>query len=544
MPPTDPEMHALQSLMQRGDFAAAAALTRALIRQHPREALLHNVLGVAQMQEGRPADAARAFRRALELAPGHDEANHNLIAALLETGALAEAEAPIRLALTRSPRDAGLLRNLASVLMLRQDWEAALDSVEAALAIEPDHPAALMTRATILHALERREAALAILARFPDDPQALRRTAEIHAALGDADAARAAYDAALARDPDLGSAWDGLASITRFTPDTPLLARMQAARTTASPETRMHLDYALAKAMADLGHDTAVFAHLHAANAARATALPPYSHAQRRKEIARIKALFTPQAVARLAPAGDPAALPVFIVGMPRSGTTLIEQILASHPAVHGAGERPEIGRIGRHLLANPRGLTEGFIRETAAAHLARLRGLAPQARRVTDKMPENADWVGLILTLFPKARIIRTLRDPRDIALSVYRANFANEGLNWACDLEAIASYHTLHCDLMEHWQTQFPDAIKTCRYEELVADPETGTRALAAHCGLDWDPAMLAPHQTRRAVVTASAAQVRDPISDRSVGGWRRFEADLAPFVAALARLGRPVA
>ncbi|MCW1930841.1 tetratricopeptide repeat-containing sulfotransferase family protein [Pararhodobacter zhoushanensis] len=543
MPPTDREMHDLEALMRAGDFAPAIARTRALIRQFPREPLLHNVLGVALMQDKRADEAPRAFRRALELAPGYGEANHNLIAALIATGALLDAEAPIRAALAQQPDDALMQRNLASVLVLRADWAAAHAAATQALALAPGHAGTLLMLATIQRAQGDLDAALATLATLPANAEALMLTGEIRTTQGDLDAARTSFTAALDADPALGNAWEGLAMITRFAPGDPLIARMQAQHAQATGETRMHLDFALAKALADTGEDAQAFTHLTAANAARCAALPAYSHGQRRKEITRIKALFAPQALARLAEAGDPSSLPVFVIGMPRSGTTLVEQILASHPAVAGAGERPDMMRLGAALLETPRKLDAGFVRDTAAAQLAALRALAPDAQHVTDKMPQNADWVGLILTLFPQARIIRTLRDPRDIALSVYRAHFTDPALNWTCDLDDIASYYAQHCELMAHWQAQFPGAILSCRYEDLVTDTEAETRRLAAHLGLDWDAAMLAPQDTQRVVTTASAAQVRAAISDRSVGGWKRYEAQFDPFNAALARLGQTV-
>lgn len=546
--PSPAEMRDLQDLMQQGQLAAAAVMSRALIRKEPRVPLLHNVLGVALAQSGKSDEAIRAFRKAFDMAPDYAEATENLVSALITAGRLDEAEAPIRAALVNTPQNASMRRNLASLLVLRQDWDAALAEIDRARALQPGHPAAALTRATILRAQGRLAEALETLAALGEEPEALRLKAEILATQGQLDAARDAYIATINADPRQGTAWEGLADVTRFTADDAMIPRLAAQigilPAKGEPDLTAALHFAMAKVRADLSEADAAAEHLRRANAAARLQVAPYSHAQRRKDVARLKTMFTPAVLSALAGAGDPTARPVFIVGMPRSGTTLIEQILARHPAVHAAGECPDIAQLGRRLLVSPRKLEAGFVRQASAEQSARLAALAPEAQRVTDKMPENADWIGLILTLFPNARIIRTLRDPREIALSIWRTHFTDPGLNWTFDLEDIASYYIHHMDLMDHWQAQFPEAILSCDYAQLVTEPEPVTRALAAHLGLDWDPAMLTPEQSDRVVTTASVAQVRAPISTGSLGRWKPYEAVLAPFVQALGRLGRPLA
>ena len=545
--PSQAEMHDLQELMQKGQLAAAAVMSRALIRKEPRVPLLHNVLGVALAQSGKPDEAIRAFRKAFDMAPDYAEATENLVSALISADRLGEAEAPIRAALVNTPRNASMRRNLAALLITQQDWTGALAEIDTALALEPGHAPALMTKATALRHLDQLDEALAVLAPLKDEAEALRLTAEILATQGKLDAARDAYAATIIANPALGSAWEGLADVTRFTADDAIIPRLaaqiEALPQKGAPALTASLHFAMAKACADLGDAGAAATHLTRANAAARSLAQPYSHAQRRKEVARIKALFPAATVSALAASGADSDQPVFILGMPRSGTTLIEQILASHPAVHGAGERPDILQLGQSLLASPRKLDASFVQRAAADHLARLSALAPTARRITDKMPANADWVGLILTLFPNAKIIRTLRDPREIALSIWRSHFPDPSLNWTFDLEDIASYYVQHMDLMDHWQAQFPGAILTCDYAQLVTEPEAVSRKLAAHLGLDWDAAMLTPERTERTVTTASAAQVRAPISANSLGRWKAYEQALAPFTQALTRLGRPV-
>jgi len=253
-------------------------------------------------------------------------------------------------------------------------------------------------------------------------------------------------------------------------------------------------------------------------------------------------ATFTPAHFTRPAGAVDGAAA-VFIVGMPRSGTSLVEQILSCHRAVFGAGERAEIGlaaeRIARETgVAYPAAvetLDPATLARHGEAYLDGLRRLAPEARRITDKMPANFLHLGLIARILPGARVIHCRRDPRDVCLSCFAHDFF-QGNEFSNDLADLARYWRAHHRLMAHWRRVLPLDMLEVRYEALVADQEGESRRLIDFCGLDWDPACLDFHKARRVVRTSSSVQVRRPIFTGSIGRWRAFAAELAPLTAAL--------
>jgi hypothetical protein len=244
--------------------------------------------------------------------------------------------------------------------------------------------------------------------------------------------------------------------------------------------------------------------------------------------MARTEREFSAEMMARHRGEGDPSEIPIFILGMPRSGSTLIEQILASHPGVQGGDERPDFPELLEAL--------GGDFAALGAAYVERCRALAPGAARLTDKLPGNFRHAGAIHLALPKARIIHSRRAAADTCLSCFTKLFRGEQA-YTYDLGELGRYYRAYARLMAHWRAVLPASVfLEVDYEELVGDPETQTRRLLAHCGLEWDSACLAFHQTRRAVRTASAAQVRQPLHRGAIGRWRRYETLLAPLLAEL--------
>jgi hypothetical protein len=243
---------------------------------------------------------------------------------------------------------------------------------------------------------------------------------------------------------------------------------------------------------------------------------------------------------------GEQSSVPVFILGMPRSGSTLVEQILASHPKVFGAGEIDDFGKAilglsgaARRAITSPEvvSLMSGEqLRQLGASYVGRIKAAAPAAQRITDKMLENFRFTGLIHLALPNARIIHTRRDPIDTCLSCFSKRFA-ENLPYTYDLGELGRYYRAYEALMAHWRSVLPQNVMLeVRYEEVVADLEGQARRILAHCGLEWDPHCLDFHKTERPVRTASVAQVRQPIYKSSVGRWRAFESFLGPLLAEL--------
>jgi hypothetical protein len=273
----------------------------------------------------------------------------------------------------------------------------------------------------------------------------------------------------------------------------------------------------------------------------------PYDSDEHHRLVSSLIRAYDPASLATHPRATLPTEQPIFIVGMPRSGTTLVEQILTSHPRVYGAGELDDLSQIAAALPRTlgsaepyPRcldTLTQAQVDALAQQHLAKLAALSGNAPRVTDKMPLNFLNLGLIALLFPHARVIHCTRDPLDTCLSCYFCNFAGN-LPYTYDLAHLGQFYKEYTRLMRHWKKVLPVRMREVSYEQLVADPEAQMRALVAFCGLDWDGNCLEFHNTERAVMTASDVQVRRPIYNSSVGLWRRYEKHLAPLLEALGR------
>jgi hypothetical protein len=272
--------------------------------------------------------------------------------------------------------------------------------------------------------------------------------------------------------------------------------------------------------------------------------------ATERANVQRIIETFEPGLFEKFADAGDPSQLPVFVIGMPRSGTTLVEQILASHPGVHGAGEINDLWRIlaglGKALppgARQPEGIRDAppeIWRELGGRYAARLRQYAPEAERITDKLPFNYTLAGIIRLMLPRSRIIHCVRDPRDTCVSCYMTSFQNDR-GFTFDLADLGEAYSLYWDLMSHWRTVLPGGLHEVRYESLVGDPESESRAMVEYLGLDWSADCLSFFDNPRSVTTASMTQVRRPIYKGSIGRWRRYRDHLAPLMKGLGDLGR---
>jgi hypothetical protein len=313
---------------------------------------------------------------------------------------------------------------------------------------------------------------------------------------------------------------------------------------------RMQLDFALGKAYADLKDHKRSFRHFLAGNAGKRAQIE-YDEKATLTLFDDIERTFTPELIKAKSGGGDPSTEPIFVLGMPRSGTTLVEQILASHPSVHGAGELATLNDVVL-TVHGPDGKTIPYphfvealdasaLQKIGARYLAQVRELAPARERITDKMPSNFFFVGLIHLALPNARIIHTIRDPIDTCISCFSKLFSAEQ-NHTYDLAELGRYYRRYDRLMAHWRNALPPGrILDVRYEDVVADLEGEARCILEHCGLPWNERCLAFHKTERPVRTASATQVRKPIYKNSVGRWRVYEEFLTPLVAELGILPR---
>ncbi|MES2032597.1 MAG: sulfotransferase, partial [Pseudomonadota bacterium] len=430
----------------------------------------------------------------------------------------AEARAAAARGEALSPTDAWTLDTLGVVHSRTGLHERALPLFRRAVALEPGNPAYQQNLGTAL--------------QFA----------------GDVAGAEAAFRAAVAGDPGLYRAWWSITQLAKQTPDRNVAAQLAPlfpARPEDDPDRALHVGHALAKTAEDLGDDAGALAWLGRAKAAR--------RVQAAYDPARDAALFA--AAARTA--GPPAegasdAAPIFVVGLPRTGTTLVDRIISSHPAAVSVGERTDVALILKRMAATPGALVldESTLDAAGALDLAQagrryLEAMAPLAdgRRTVDKMPLNILYAGLIHRMLPNARIVCLRRHPMDAALANYRQMFATRFpyYDYAYGLEDTAAYVAGFEALADRWAAVLPrDRYTELRYEALVADQEGETRRLLAHCGLDWDPATLAFHENAAPVATPSALQVRQPIHAGSVGRWRRLGDALEPMAAVFRKAG----
>jgi Flp pilus assembly protein TadD len=551
--PDEPKaMHILGLIAQQsGDFAGAIDQLRRAVARAPDVALYHARLGEACRLAGRTEEAVVHARRALELKPDYPEALGNLAVAMAGLGRLDEAAQLLRQAIAVEPLHPDFHLRLGFVLVSQGRLEEAQGALQQVLALCPtSHDAfnllgrVAFMRGSLDAAAAHHRRALELRPDFADAHNDLGHA--LHA-LGRFAEAADTYCRALALDPGNTVIHFNLADAKTFTEDDAQLAAMQAlARNSDLQEReRTFLHFALGKAYADLKQHARSFEHLLAGNALRRAHLR-YDETATLALLARIEATFTQPLLKKKARHGERAHLPIFILGMPRSGTSLVEQILASHPRVLGAGELTAMDetlgavRTSHGLLPYPdcvSALDAAGIKDIGARYLAQVRRLAPTGpTRVTDKMPSNFLFAGLIHLVLPNARIIHTVRDPVDTCISCFSKLFTLEH-NYTYDLAELGRYYRAYQRLMAHWHRVLPPGrILDVRYEELVADLDGQARRMIAHCGLDWDDRCLAFHRTQRPVRTPSAMQVRQPIHTRSIGLRRHYEPFLGPLLAAL--------
>ncbi len=527
------------ALMAVGRTGEAIASYQRAIALKPGRAAPYSNLGRAQNSMGAFAAARESCRAAIALAPMLPEPHYNLALALRALGQVVEAKAACRAALHLRP-DAPWQRECAALLADLDCGEEALAILDRLLAVSPDEAASHTARASILYRMGdisgsavayRRAASLA-----PNDADCWNGLGRTERAQGRFDAATLAFRRALAIAPEHADAHRNLALLGELgirSAEAKGLATLIDRRGTADMD-RVAAGFALGKLLDDADRYDEAFARYSAANQLfremQAVAGKRFNRVALAGEVDNAIATYPGSRLAELAEGSSTSDLPVFIVGMPRSGTSLVEQIAASHPQVFGAGELREVGRMAAVL--NKQDASQSWdaaeARRLGEAHLAMLRRLGGAALRVIDKMPDNVFLLGHIATLFPRARIIFCRRDPRDTCLSCYFTLFMSGNL-FSYDLADCASRHIETDRLMAHWQSVLPLAILTVDYEAVVADLERESRRIIDFLGLRWDPTCLDFHRTERTVVTASSWQVRQPLYRHAVGRWRHYSRHL---------------
>ncbi|MEX0941266.1 MAG: sulfotransferase [Pseudomonadales bacterium] len=428
--------------------------------------------------------------------------------------------------------------NEAMELHIAGNFEDAEPIYQEILATEPDNPDANHLLGLVRNEQDRAREAMALIEKAiginPNAAPFHHNIAGIYRRVGRLADAQASFRRAISLKPDYGEAYQGLAEMVTFERSDPFYHQVmnQLKSPGLADNVRCYFHFAAGKFLDDIGEYKSAFAHYKSGNAA---AKKEFDSAEFRQQVKDTIYVFSQKHVNAMETVGDPSEQPVFIIGMPRSGTSLIEQILASHPSVYGAGELNEMKLVARHAAQISRsgqtypncvpGLTGAQYQTLASEYLKLLQPLVPGTfKRVVDKHPLNFQFAGLILLMFPNARIIHTERDPLDTCISCFFQNFT-KGQNYSFDLIKLAHFYNDYRRLMEHWDTVFPGRILSFRYEQMLANQEDETRRLLDYCGLDFDPACLDFHKTQRTVKTASFLQVRKPLYKTSQQRWRSY-------------------
>ena len=568
----------------KGEPDKAETCQRAALALDPNCLPALNNLGSLARDRRDREGAAGFYRRVLALQPGHIEAANNLGAVLVE---MEDPEAGLQLltdVLRARPGFAEAHCNAGNALLALEEFARADAAFREAIRLRPDYVEALEGRARCTqerHQLEEAEACARQALARQERPATWVLLGGIHAEQGYTEKAQAAYDRALELQHDLVSAWMGkghllmeigkldqaeacfqralalepaatpprlaLAQVRKTRPGDDNFAALQdiAAGIADMPPTRaIPLHFALGKCYDDLKRHDEAFPHFLAGAGLKRQRLE-YSAENNRLIVENLRRQFTPDTLRRLSGAGNPSATPIFVLGMPRSGTTLTETILASHPDVHGAGELPDLLRLIGQELGEPavgyplsvQWMTPAHVTSLGDRYVTQLMQRAPDSPRITDKMPANYLGLGMIHLMLPNAKIVHVRRNPVDTCLSGFTKLF-NRSQPHSYDLRELGRHYRDYLDIMAHWREVLPPgAFYELQYEDLVAHQEEESRKLLAYCGLEWNEACLTPHQTERTVKTASITQVRQPVYTSSVERWRVYEKFLGPLLDELA-------
>jgi tetratricopeptide (TPR) repeat protein len=540
-------------LHRQGKLDRAERLYRMAIVGQPDHFDARYWLGMLRYQQRRLAEALESIGAAVAIRPTDAAALSSLGLVQAALGCFQEALANYDSSLAVAPHDAGTLSNRGNALMALKRPADALASYDEALARAPNDPGLHNNRGGALTQLMRPEEALAsfdrAIALKPDYAEAHDNKGIILTELGRFDEAMNATETAIKFAPRRVRSYLSLALSRRLKRGDRHLGAMEAlarAMPSLTTDEQLELNFALGKAFADIGDYERSFRRLAAGNALKRKQTI-YDEKAALGLLKQTRSTFTGELMRRHAGEGDRSEAPVFIVGMPRSGTTLIEQILASHPNVFAAGEIDGVyaavarfGGVGEGAARFPQaasGMSGDQWRRLGASYVERITAAAPAAERITNKTPDNFRFIGLIRLALPNARIIHVRRDPVDTCVSCFSRLFV-DNLPYAYDLGELGRYYRAYDGLMAHWRGVLPaNALFEVQYEEVVADLETQARRIVAYCGLEWDARCLDFHRTERQVRTASAMQVRQPIYRSSVGRWADYEPFLAPLLAELA-------
>jgi len=534
---------------QAGRLQQAADLYRRILQISPEHPDALHLLGTIAQQTGHTQAAIDLITRAIRCQPDNPLYHFNLSTTCLLNGQLEHAIAAGEQALALKPDYLEAHLNLASACRELHRYQAAMDHLQQVVTLQPNYAEAWLNMGNILLEQNQVEQALRYYEQShtlkPDQPQTVFNIGNAHMVLGDFDQAMACFRQALQLRPDFGDAFGTISTIKRFRNGDEDITRMEALlqQSDLASKDRISIHFALGKAYEDCGHYEQAFISFRDGNRLKYAGFQ-YSTAMDARFFQRLKTVYNRDFFKAHCHHGLADSTPIFILGMPRSGTTLVEKILASYPLVYGAGEVNDL----QDILSGPESVLDrpatpehiatldaADTRRLAQAYLDSLGRFGSGWRHIINKLPGNFQFVGLIQLLFPRATIIHCRRDPMANCWSCFK-NYFHSSQEFTYDLEALGRYYRLYEDLMQHWHQVLPERIYDIRYESLVNDQEGESRKLLDWCGLPWDEACLDFHRSRAQVRTASIAQVRRPIYRQSVRLWEHYRRQPSPLAEIL--------
>lgn len=534
-------------LHQAGRRQEAEALYRQVLGQQPNHAAALHFLGLLLHQTGRSEEGLDLVEQSVTLQPQNADFLNNMGTVMRDLGRIAAAVDFFRGAVDVRPDQLAARDNLGSSLKQLGQFDAAEEIYRGTIGRNPFHVRARIGLAETLQEAGRLDEAIKLfreaLSIRPKDAELLYGLGVAMMEKGKLDEAADLARQALAIAPNMARAWLLLTQVKRQTERDKELSGMEAehAKAPQGSLARMQLSFGLGKVNDDLKDYGRAFDYFAEGNAIRRKGID-YDPVRTRDEFEAMKATFDTAFFEKHGPSGISDDTPIFVVGMPRSGTTLVEQIIASHPQVFGAGELNILKTaVGKQFpMSMPGGFPAGIadmpdkaFAEAGQAYLDMLHSRYPGYRHVTDKMPGNFLLVGFLHMMLPKAKIVHCARDAAATCLSIFKVHFRGDSHRYGYDLGELADFHNLYADIMAHWHKVLPGVVHDVRYEDFVTDQEGQTRALMAYLGLPWDDKVLSFHETDRPVRTASAAQVRQPMYQGSVDLWKRYGDRLKPLL-----------
>ncbi|MEJ2456450.1 MAG: sulfotransferase [Candidatus Thiodiazotropha sp.] len=526
----------------RGDYAEADRILQEVLAAHPNYPRAYQVQTNLYSKTMQWSKAIEAGYKALGFSPYSLSIWRKIGIALAENEEYFVAMGWLHKTLLANPEDILVGTLYARTLHQLREYKAADDLFRQIIREQPDTPSILHLYALLLMDMERHKEAVALIQRAYElakqDYRIQMNLAMAYGNAGDFEAARAIYRKIMAEKPEISEAFLYYTDITHMADDeemADLVLRLEAAAT--EQKAKEEYNFALAKLFEDKREFAKSFLHLNRACSLHKQRLG-YNEEANLGGIQLEQQIFTAEFLARFADCGNDSDRPYFVLGMPRSGTTLVEQILSSHPEVAGGGEltvmdsivRDHAAKMDKPMVHSLADLDCADVSEMANQYLTMTASIGAEARHLVNKFPHNFLHIGLLALMFPNGKIIHLKRNPMATCFSCYKKRFAN-GHDYSFDLEDLGRYYLAYEALMRHWERVLPGKVYTVEYEKLTSDFETEARKLIAFCGLEWDDACLDFYKNKRAVRTASQAQIRKPIYSDAVSFWRNFEEQLKP-------------